>query len=346
MRTLLTSLTTTALVSLVAACGANAGGTGEPDASVDAAPEVDADLTPADAGVCGMQQATIGVQNLGDPPDMLVVLDRSGSMLNNAGGAQKWASMKTALTSVVTGHQDEIKFGLLEFPSDGNCGAKATPDVGIGLNTGAGFTQFFANNTPGPNENTPAYLALAGALTYFNQIPVNPAGRYVVFATDGLPNCLNGVAGNTSINETIAAVQNLNNAGIKTYVLGFGSLDATATSTLNSAADAGGLPRSGATHYYEAQNQTQLDSVLQTIAGGIIQPSCSFALQSLPPEPDNVTVLINGSPVPRSGSHANGWDYSPNAQTITFFGSYCTMIENGASTDVSFSYGCKGPVIN
>ncbi|HEY4060181.1 MAG TPA: vWA domain-containing protein, partial [Kofleriaceae bacterium] len=345
MRTVLSSLTTTVLLSLVAACGAHAGGSGEDvDAGADSAPEVDADETPVDAGVCGMQQANIGVQNLGDPPDMLVVLDRSGSMLNNAGTTQKWAAMKTALTSVVTGHQDEIKFGLLEFPSDGNCGAKAVPDVSVGLSSGAGFTQFFANNTPGPNENTPAYLALAGALTYFNQIPVNPAGRYVVFATDGLPNCLNGVAGNTSINETIAAVQNLYNAGIKTYVLGFGSLDATATSTLNSAADAGGLARPGTTHYYEAQNQAQLDTVLQSIAGGIIQPSCSFALQSLPPEPDNVTVTINGTAVPRSQSHANGWDYSPNAQTITFFGSYCTMIENGASTDVSFSYGCKGPV--
>ena len=345
MRTVLSSLTTTALISLVAACGANAGGSGEPDASVDAAPEIDADLTPADAGVCGQQQATIGVQNLGDPPDMLVVLDRSGSMLNNAGGTQKWAAMKTALTSVVTGHQDEIKFGLLEFPSDGNCGAKAVPDVGIGLNSGTGFTNFFAANTPGPNENTPAYLALAGALTYFNQIPVNPAGRFVVFATDGLPNCLGGVAGSTSIPETIQAVTDLYNAGIKTYVLGFGSLDANATSTLNSAATAGGLARTGTTKYYEAQNQTQLDSVLQTIAGGIIKPSCSFALQSVPPEPNNVTVQINGTSVPRSPSHANGWDYSPNAQTITFFGTYCTLIENGAMTDVNFQYGCAGPVI-
>lgn len=343
MRTVLSSITTTALVSLVVACGANAGGSGEPDAGVDSAPEVDADLTPADSMVCGSQQATIGVQNLGDPPDMLVVLDRSGSMSDPIGGTAKWDSMKTALTSVVTDHQSEIKFGLLEFPSDNNCAAKATPDVGIGLNTAGGFSSYFTATTP--NGNTPAYLALAGALTYFNQIPVNPAGRFVVFATDGLPNCLGGVAASSSATETVQAVQNLYNAGIKTYVLGFGNLGGTAPATLNSAADAGGLARAGTTHYYEAQNQAQLDTVLQAIAGGIIQPSCSFALQSLPPEPDNVTVTVNGSAVPRSASHANGWDYAPNAQTITFFGSYCTMIENGANTDVSFVYGCAGPII-
>jgi hypothetical protein len=50
--------------------------------------------------------------------------------------------------------------------------------------------------------------------------------------------------------------------------------------------------------------------------------------------------------VPRSPSHGDGWDYSPNAMTITFFGSYCTSITMGAMTNVSFVYGCPGPVIN
>lgn len=55
-------------------------------------------------------------------------------------------------------------------------------------------------------------------------------------------------------------------------------------------------------------------------------PTCSFALASTPPEPNNVTVTINGQPVPRSPSHANGRDYSPNSMIITFFGAYCTEI--------------------
>ena len=32
--------------------------------------------------------------------------------------------------------------------------------------------------------------------------------------------------------------------------------------------------------------------------------------------------------------------------TITFFGTYCDQIQSGAVADVSFVYGCPGPVVN
>jgi hypothetical protein len=78
----------------------------------------------------------------------------------------------------------------------------------------------------------------------------------------------------------------------------------------------------------------------------VIVPSCVFHLASLPPDPDNVTVTINGTAVPRSTMHTDGWDYYPDAMTITFFGGTCQTIKSGATTNVSFVYGCPGPVIN
>ena len=339
----------TALVLLVAACGSNNSG-GAPDAEVviDADTTPDADPTPFDSGTCGEQTANIGVVNLGDPPDVLVVLDRSGSMSEPPPVFPpifdtKWNIMKNALISIATQKDQNIKFGLLEFPSDNNCAASATPNVNVALNTLGGFNSYFAAHTTA-NGNTPAHLGLAGALAYYNTIPVNPAGRYVLFATDGLPNCLNGDPNTGSGPQTLAAVTSLRNAGIKTFVLGFG--DFGGAQLLNDAAVAGGVPQAGATKYYNVNNQAQLDAALAAIAGGIIVPSCSFALQSVPPDPNNVTVTLNGMPVPRSPSHANGWDYHPNAQTITFFGTYCTQITMGAMTNVSFVYGCPGPIIN
>ena len=56
-------------------------------------------------------------------------------------------------------------------------------------------------------------------------------------------------------------------------------------------------------------------------------------------------VTLNGTVVPRSPSHSNGWDYHPDAMTITFFGSYCAQITSGSIANVSFVYGCPGPVI-
>lgn len=343
-----------AIALAMVACGPPAksgGGGGDDQPGTDANNGTDADETPVDAATCGAQMANIGVVNLGDPPDLLVVLDRSGSMSAPPTTfppvfTPKWTTMKTSLTGVVTAKQQQIKFGLLEFPSDDDpgCSATATPKVNIGLGSGPAFTSYFNGRSPG--GNTPAHVGLTSALTYFNSIPVNSAGRYVLFATDGLPNCLGGDPNTASDAATVAAVTALFNAGIKTYVLGFGGAFGGTPAVLNDAAVAGGKAKPGAVKFYEATNQAELDMALAAISGGIIVPSCSFQLASAPPDPNNVTVTINGAPVPRSPSHGNGWDYDPFPTRITFFGTYCQQITSGAMTNVSFSYGCPGPIIN
>jgi hypothetical protein len=335
------------------ACGPTPGhhGNGD-DTGDDDNPPVDA-LTNLynDAAVdsqCGAQMQNIGVVNLGDPPDLLVVLDRSGSMSETPPVFPpvfntKWSIMKGALNNIAVQKDQNIKFGVLEFPSDENCAADATPEVGIALGTHTQIATYF--NARSPGGNTPAHIALGSALTYYNSIPVNTAGRYVLFATDGLPNCQGGDPNTASDAATVAAVTALKNAGIPTYVLGFGTFGLN-TGVLNDAAIAGGKAKQGSTKFYEANNAQDLANALQAIAGGIIVPSCTFQLQSAPPDPTNVTVTVNGTAVPKDASHANGWDYYPNAMTITFFGSYCSQIMSGSVADVSFVYGCPGPVIN
>jgi len=298
-------------------------------------------------GNCGAQMQMIGVVNLGDPPDLLVVLDRSGSMTEPPPVFppvfdSKWTIMRNALNSITAMKDTAIKFGLLEFPSDQNCSADANAEVGIALGTHTAFAGYFGSRSPG--GNTPAHFALQSALAYYQSIPVNTAGRYVIFATDGLPNCSGGDPNVASDNETVAAVTALYMAGIPTYVLGFGTFGQN-TGVLNNAAVAGGKPKPGSTKFYEANNANDLNMALQAIAGGIIVPSCTYQLASAPPDPNNVTVTVNGMVVPRSPSHTMGWDYYPNAMTITFFGSYCSQIQSGAITNVSFIYGCPGPVL-
>ncbi|HEY5920094.1 MAG TPA: vWA domain-containing protein [Kofleriaceae bacterium] len=329
----------TPIVLLLAACGPTAkakpdGGGGGGD---------DGGGGNADAATCGAQTTPIETTNQGDPPDLLVVLDRSGSMRSCPNGnpfctnPSKWSIMDGALTSVVMSKQTQIKFGLLEFPSNDDCAADAGAEVGIALNAGPAVDTYFNNRDP--DGNTPAATSLQSALGYYNSIPANPAGRYVLFATDGLPGCTGDPE-----NDTVNAVTALFNAGIKTYVLGFGSFGGT--SVLNAAATAGGTARPGATKFYEASSAAELDQALNDIAGGVIVPTCVFALASAPPDPTNVTVTIGGTPVPRDTNHVNGWDYYPDAMTITFFGTYCDQIKSGAVGDVTFVYGCPGPVIN
>lgn len=315
--------------------------------SGDDAPTID-DGSVVDDGVCGAQEQMIGVVNLGDPPDLLVVLDRSGSMAEPPITippvfTSKWEIMHTSLDTVAMKKDANIRFGLLEFPSDDNCAATATPRVPIDLHNAPAIASYFAGRQP--NGNTPAFVALASALDYFNSIPVNSAGRYVLFATDGLPNCLGGDPSADSSAATVQAVTDLFNAGIKSFVIGFGTFGLN-TGVLNDAAVAGGEAKAGTTKFYEANSPQDLDAALNAIAGGIIVPTCSYMLMSAPPDPNNVTVTQNGMAVPRSTAHTNGWDYYPDAMTITFFGTYCSAITAGTVTDVNFVYGCPGPIID
>jgi hypothetical protein len=347
-----------ALAFLIPACGPSSQGDGDDDGSgdgggtgtgtgVDATTDLtDADLTDSS---CGAQNTPIAVENLGDPPDLLIVLDRSGSMSSPIptfppNFTSKWMIMRDALNGLAADLQDNIRFGLAEFPTNDDCdvtspGAVRVP---IDLDQAPEIMSYFTSRSP--NGNTPAHLGLQAALTHYNSITANPAGRYVLFATDGEPNCAADAA--TASAATVSAVTALASAGIKTYVLGFGG-GFVDDSVLNNSAVAGQVPRPGGPpHYYRANSAAELQTVLDQIAGGIIVPSCSYALASLPPNPDDVTVTLDGQVVPRSTMHTNGWDYHPDSMTITFFGTYCQQIESGAVANVSFVYGCPGPVID
>ncbi len=329
---------------------------GSNDPSIDGATFADSSIPPDSS--CGSQEEPIELIENGDPPDLLIVLDRSGSMnlppglIPIPGQPTKWQIMKQALSDIMIAKDANINFGLTVFPSVGAadpiCGV--TPGIDVDI---APTNASMINSWLGPQSadgNTPAHLSLQDALAIYNSLPVNPAGRYVLFATDGLPNC-GGSPPNPdtdSDTETVAAVTALANAGINTYVLGFGlNLPiGIPAGVLDDAAVAGQVPKPGGPpHYYEANDATQLEQALNDIAGGIIVPTCEYSLASAPPDPDLVTVTIDGTPVPKDPNHNNGWDYHPDASTITFFGSYCTQIQSGAAANVRFTFGCPGPIV-
>ncbi len=342
------------------ACGP-AGGDADPDSGpgggggdsgiVDAAlPQSDV-LNLPDAS-CGAQTAEIPLLEINDPPDLLIVLDKSGSMslppgFPNPFAPSKWDLMEDAIENITDTYETNIRFGLSSFPASGEiCGISAGADVGIALNNANAVNGWMSSNSP--EGNTPAHLALQDALGIYGGIAANPAGQYVLFATDGIPNRAGTppVPDDGSSAETLAAVQALAGQGIHTFVLGFGDLFGLDPALLNDAAQAGMEPAPGGPPYfYHADDAMSLDAALLAIAGGIIPPTCSFAITETPPDPDLVTVSIDGTAVPRDASHNNGWDYHPDASTITFFGSACDLIQGG-DVSVSFIFGCPGPVVD
>ena len=351
-RTLLSALLAPCLVVSGAACGpSGSDGTGEgvgaSDAGEQVNPATDAAVFP-DAS-CGAQTAEIPLVELGDPPDLLVVLDKSGSMSLAPGfpfslGASKWSIMEDAIENITNVYDTNIRFGLTAFPTDGDlCGVASGADVNVALGNASAINSWLGSH--GPDGNTPAHLALQNASSIYSGLPANAGGQYVLFATDGAPNCGGDPVDPEidSANETVAAVQALSSQGVGTYVLGFGSVLGLDTGVLNDAAQAGGHPKPGGPpYYYHADDAASLEAALMAIAGGIVVPSCSFEVTETPPNPDLVTVTIEGMAVPRNPSHNNGWDYHPDASTITFFGAACDSVQEG-ETSVSFVFGCPVP---
>src|SRR5207244_11022377 len=92
----------------------------------------------------------------GRPPYGLIVLDKSGSMMNppGSGGASKWMQVTGALNSTVGMLQGSIKFGLEFFPTDSSCGV-ANVAVPVAANNGAAIMSAIAGQSPGGSTPTP-----------------------------------------------------------------------------------------------------------------------------------------------------------------------------------------------
>jgi hypothetical protein len=140
-------------------------------------------------------------------PNMLVVIDKSGSMDDTFGSTtKKWDAMKEALNAVLNASASQIAFGLelYPFPQDPSqpigldCGTRCcehatTNAINVPIESGTtGVPKILsALNATGPGGGTPTAAALQRAYDYFT----SGAGaqlqgdRFVLLATDGGPNC-------------------------------------------------------------------------------------------------------------------------------------------------------------
>jgi hypothetical protein len=77
-------------------------------------PTVPVDAGTDDGGVCG----AMDFQLTRVPPNVMLVIDRSGSMGNSIGGGSattKWTDLKNAVSSLVTHYDSEMRLGAAIF---------------------------------------------------------------------------------------------------------------------------------------------------------------------------------------------------------------------------------------
>ena len=281
-----------------------------------------------DGGICGAME--FALQRI--PPNVMLVIDRSGSMGESIGGGSattKWTDLKSAVSSLVTSYDSQMRLGAAIFSSDGNCKAD---NVDVPLAAAAGQGVLTKLNAQGPAGNTPTAFALD---TVIGKGLVNDKTRanYVVLATDGEPNCTD-----VDVTKRITALYS-STPSVKTFVIGIGDGTASNPALLGSWADAGHTARAGATHYYQTSSPQDLKSAFDAIVGGIV--SCDFKMMQAAPDPTLITVTENGAAI--SPSPTNGYSFDPSTNTVSLHGAACDLLKSSASTKVGVRYGCPGP---
>ena len=137
--------------------------------------------------------------------NMLLVIDKSGSMTDSLGSEDKWTAMKSALAASLARVGDEMNFGLELFPyslsltiPEGDCGLDCfdLPDgdaaILVPLRPGINVTGEISAELEAtkPGGGTPTAKALRSARDYFTKGAGAslPGNNYVLLATDGGPN--------------------------------------------------------------------------------------------------------------------------------------------------------------
>ncbi|HEX7603423.1 MAG TPA: vWA domain-containing protein [Polyangiaceae bacterium] len=267
-----------AAACLLLACGGDPssefdGGGAGPDAAGadDALPPFHASdaSTHVDAGTC-------------DPPDMLIVLDRSDSMGASPGKApdggvlpSKWTLAVEAVDAITAAPSDgKLRYGLEVLPkAAGACGTGEAL-VPLDLSAGATIASTLAN-TP-LVYGTPIGGALKVAQATLQSAKTSGRDQYAILVTDGGETC--------STTSPLPVVQALAAGNVKTYVVGFGGavdkallndlacagMTATSFKTSCKKASAGYVSAGGTTPlFFSAQDGATLKTALSTITGGV-----------------------------------------------------------------------------
>jgi hypothetical protein len=293
------------------------------------------------------------------PPEILIIFDQSVSMVDPAIGGtcgmptpcgSKWMEMSTAVTSVVTTTDKTINWGLKMFADMGACGILPGPTVPVAPLNGMMVAAAIA--ATGPRGHTPTRLAVQAGVAYLKTL-TTPNPKFILLATDGIPNCIPGDKNqlNYDMAGATQAVADALMMGIPTFVMGVGSgqggnpMDAVVFEpTLTSLAAAGGKARTGTPNYYHVSSQADVIAALATIQGQV--NSCVFNLAQVPPDPTNIAIRgAGGVKIPKDTTHASGWDYGPGMKSVQLYGSYCMDVISGVLTDVQAVFGCAMQVI-
>jgi uncharacterized protein YegL len=344
--------TTGALPPSAGGGAATLGGGGTPGSGLAGAGGTAGIVTGPGGKVC----ATQVINAYGTVPDMLIVLDRSQSMMLY----NRWQPSKQAVKTITTEFEGLLAFGLEYFPgatatdvdvvsailggAAAMCAGGEKLDVPMMLRNAQAIGQNLDRTmTKGLTPTGAALRAAAGILGDRSpQLDTVIKPGYVLLVTDGDPMCdqqlsVTGGPDTMQQDEARAAVKALKDKGIPTYVIGY-QIDAARQAIMNEMAMLGGTMK-----YFAAESSDQIVGAFRQITKDVIK--CTFELKptdNKPIDPKYVRIQIDQASIPLNAT--DGWVI--NGNTITLQGGSCATLKDGKGHNLNAQVECTEVILN
>jgi hypothetical protein len=325
---------------------------------------------------CGHTDLTADTKTITKPGNVLVVFDRSTSMLDDWNGMPKYQSAGNALISALTPLKDLLTVGGVFFPSPAAAPTMVAADdpcamgcdvanplhwiPGPGaccLNTAGGLLACDVNTIDKADQ-----LNFASADSFITNLPMH----WTIPGTNGTPleaGIVSAAAAisanmftdplivvlmtdgepncNTNTTNVINQVTAWNAAGIATHVVGLPGAQGAAT-LLDMIAQAGGTNT-----YIDPMDPTELQMRLTEVITSTVKvgfDSCTFHLDPKADVPDKLHLIVTEQgvdmDVPRDLSADATWSINAAGDEVVLAGQLCDFAMNGTFEGIRFSYGC------
>jgi hypothetical protein len=287
----------------------------------------------------------------------MFLVDQSGSMDTNdfgPGNLNRWTAAHSAITDIVSGLDDIVRFGLTTYTSqNGNDNPPcprlpvagdplaASPRVDFGLDNAGPISNNSIYPSSYPNDagdDTPTGDSIDSLVSLIQASPPPDEGpTIIVLATDGEPDSCeypdpsNSTQRDFSRQEVVDAAGAAHAAGIDLFVLWVGQLNSDSTRNhLQEVADAG---VDGTGQVWVGDDPANLSGAFQSIVSDSI--SCDIQIDKPfddkekacnDPESD---VRLNGTPL----DCPSDWQVKPGVDdVIELVGNACTTFKSGSAT--------------
>lgn len=280
-------------------------------------------------------------------PNVMFLVDQSGSMVANFGGGEdRWEAAHSGINTIVSGLDSIVRFGLTTYTSrDGDLNPpcpRLPTQVDFDLdNSGTiGNDSIYPYTYPDDaGEDTPTGDSIDALVSSIQATPPpNEGPTIIVLATDGEPDSCeypdpsNSTERDSARGEAVSAAANSNALGMDLFVLWVGELTSTSTRNhLQEVADAG---VDGTGTVWVGDNPSNLQNAFQQIISDSI--SCDIQMDERFVDKDKacaegVVRLDDGAPL--ACSDTNGWRVKPGADdVIELVGSACDTFKSGDVT--------------